>query len=85
MGDVSVFRQHRPYATAYREARLSSCGVKNARPLAEAKLTARVFAVFQNTCVSTIHGLAFQAHAMHFSSRGECDDAGWKGPGRGVR
>ena len=40
---------------------LSLCGLKNARPKAEAKLTAGVFALSQNTC-----GLAFQFHAMHF-------------------
>ena len=45
----------------------SLCGVKNALPYAEAILTAGMFALFQNTIVSTIHGfLAFQAQAMHF-------------------
>ena len=46
--------------------RLSLWEAKNARPGAEAKTSAEVHVLFQNTCgVSTIHGLVFQAQATH--------------------
>ena len=36
-------------------------------PWAEAKTSADVFALFQNTCVSISHGLVLRAQATHFS------------------
>ena len=49
--------QYLPCVATYREAHFSLWGVKDARPWAESKKYAEVFALFQNTFVSDIRGL----------------------------
>ena len=65
LGDVTVYRQHRPCAAAaaYREAHSE---LMWSQTRASHLPNIRVCALFQNTCAPTIHGLTFQTQATNF-------------------